>query len=287
MRHASDSTAVLIPAHSEELTIAKIVSESRRRAPMVLVIDDGSSDATGDVARQAGAHVVRHRTRRGVGAALRRGLAYLNSKGYTTVVTLDADGAHDPAFIPTLLRVHREERADFTLGSRFLTKRSAETIPTPKRAANLFARHLLNQALGTQLTDVATGMRVLGPRALAFRLRHSDFGGPFELIACAVTRGLTIAEAPITAHYDAAELHATNRRELLDLLGFVRARLPMKNILGIALDDLTRSVTAFQSARISIEGDEFWLHPIKSIDGYAFQIQDPWYRRLRETTWRH
>src|SRR5437016_1493844 len=106
----------IVPAHNEARTVAEVISGVRRFIPSVLAVDDGSSDATGQLAQRAGAHVLRHPVQSGKGCALRTGFAWARAAGYDDVITLDADGQHDPGDIPRL--VAAAEAADMVLGYR-------------------------------------------------------------------------------------------------------------------------------------------------------------------------
>jgi len=110
-------TLVLIPVFNEAATIGDIVERARLHGP-VLVVDDGSTDATAARAAAAGAEVVTLEARRGKGAALRRGFAEARRRGVARVVTLDGDGQHEPDEIPRLLKVATEEPAALVIGGR-------------------------------------------------------------------------------------------------------------------------------------------------------------------------
>src|SRR5687767_12717524 len=103
---------VAIPAKNAEKSIGNVVTEARKVVQNTLVVDDGSSDRTGDVARTAGATVVRHEVNRKKGAALKTAFDHALKNGYTAVITLDADGQHLPSDIPGLIAVYEQEQAD-------------------------------------------------------------------------------------------------------------------------------------------------------------------------------
>ena len=112
-------TLIIIPAYNEELTIGSVVALARKYGD-VLVVDDGSADRTSEIARNAGAFVIKHETNMGKGAALRTGFEYALSMDYKIVVTLDADGQHNPDEIPVLLEPIVNGKADLVIGSRYL-----------------------------------------------------------------------------------------------------------------------------------------------------------------------
>ena len=112
-------TLIIIPAYNEELTIGSVVALAKKYGD-VLVVDDGSGDRTSEIAREAGAIVIRHNTNMGKGAALKTGFEYALSREYEIVVTLDADGQHNPDEIPLLMEPIIRGEADLVIGSRYL-----------------------------------------------------------------------------------------------------------------------------------------------------------------------
>jgi len=114
----TERVLVLVPAFNAVGTVADVVRECKSIVPDVLVVDDGSADATGSAAAAAGAHVLRHPHNRGKGAALKTGFAYALQNGYDAVITLDADGQHLPGEIPKFLACRGEARGDLIIGGR-------------------------------------------------------------------------------------------------------------------------------------------------------------------------
>lgn len=108
----------IVAAHNEEATIAAVVAEARHSVPSVVVVDDGSSDRTGERARHAGATVVRHAECRGYDAALLTGFAWAKASGFAFMVTLDGDGEHDPRLLDAMLSPLVADEADIVVGYR-------------------------------------------------------------------------------------------------------------------------------------------------------------------------
>ena len=146
---------VLIPAFNESSRIANVVTAARRYLP-VLVVDDGSSDSTAECARQAGAEVLLQRPNRGKGAALRCGFQHALDGGYEAVLTLDADGQHDPQEIPAFLEVARLHPVDLIIGERDFS-----CMPPVRRLANSLGRACLSLALGQPVRDNQSGYRLI------------------------------------------------------------------------------------------------------------------------------
>lgn len=157
---ASAATWVVVPAYCEATVIAGVVSELRRRGWRVVVVDDGSSDRTAQVAATAGAVVVRHPINLGQGAALRTGFRYaLAQPDIRFVVTFDADGQHDPDAIATMIAPLELGEADVVLGSRFLNPGVQRHIPLQRRTLLRIATWVGRTTTGLPLTDAHNGLR--------------------------------------------------------------------------------------------------------------------------------
>jgi glycosyltransferase involved in cell wall biosynthesis len=201
MRSQSDGGVwVLVPAHNEARVIAGVVAELKRQAHRIVVIDDGSSDSTAEVAAECGAIVLRHPINLGQGAALQTGIEFALARGAELIVTFDADGQHRTADIGRLLDALNIHRADFALGSRFLG--AAVNMPAPRRmllrAATLFTRLIT----GLALTDAHNGLRAMTRRgALSIRLRQNRMAHASEIIGQIAASGLKFVEVPVTIEY--------------------------------------------------------------------------------------
>lgn len=224
---AMDSTVVVIPAFNESTLIADVVAQVRRLCLNVVLVDDGSSDGTADIARSAGAIVLRHAINLGQGAALQTGITYALQLGARAIVTFDADGQHDPDDIPALLAV-LESGAGAALGSRFAGK--APGMPAKRRIVLQAARWVNYALTGVKLSDAHNGIRALS-RDVALRLQLCEPGMAHatEIIAQLAEQKARIVEVPVTIRYSAYSLAKGQRlsnafRILLDLMmrSFVR-----------------------------------------------------------------
>ncbi|MFQ5897597.1 MAG: glycosyltransferase family 2 protein [Candidatus Methylomirabilia bacterium] len=160
---------VVIPAFNEAAAIGKVLEGVRAVDPglPVLVVDDGSSDATATVARSAGAHVLRLPFNMGYGVTLQTGYKYALREGYDCVVQLDGDGQHEPADIPALLEVIKRGEADVALGSRFLGGSLYRAGIARRIGIGLFS--LLAFALtGVRFSDVTSGFQAMSRKVLGF-----------------------------------------------------------------------------------------------------------------------
>ncbi len=195
-----DAVAVVIPAFNEAARVGAVVTACRECFPMVIVVDDGSADSTAAVARAAGAHVVRHPINLGQGAALQTGLQRALECGASWIVTLDADGQHDPVDAQRLVALARERGWDVCLGSRFLG--GAIGMPGTRRLLLKLAIRFQRLTTGLSLTDVHNGLRALSRRAaLRIELTQNRMAHASEFVARLATLGLPFGEAPVTIRY--------------------------------------------------------------------------------------
>ena len=188
----TEKIAVIIPALNAQRTIAPIVVEARRYIEPVIVVDDGSSDSTGEVARAVGAVVLRHDVNRGKGAALRTGFEWALENGYDAVITLDADGQHLASEIPKFLEARD---ADLVIGGR---AHLFMHMLLRRRLANQLSAWCIAQCSGAPITDSQSGFRRYSARLLrALKLRTDGFDMESEVIVLAGKRGLRIQTIPI------------------------------------------------------------------------------------------
>ena len=199
--------AVIIPALNAERTLPQVVVDARAQLEPVLVIDDGSSDATGEVARAAGATVIRHPVNRGKGGALKTGFQWALENGFDGVITLDADGQHLAAEIPKFVR-ERESGADLIIGGR---SHLFEQMLPRRRMANRFSAACIAFASGVKITDSQSGFRYYSANLLRkVKLRAEGFDMESEVIVRAGRRQFGVVTIPIelgfvdgiaTSHY--------------------------------------------------------------------------------------
>jgi glycosyltransferase involved in cell wall biosynthesis len=190
---------VVIPAHDEEESLPRTLAELRAHAGGmdVLVVDDGSSDRTSAVARDAGVPVVRHPFNLGVGGALQTGFRYAMERGYQVAVQLDADGQHDPSDLARVVAPVLAGEADVAIGSRYL-RPTGYRAPHVRRLGMRLFSGLTRVAIGRPITDTTSGYRAYGRRVMEvcqFDLPQ-DFPDAPLLIAFA-RRGLRICEVPV------------------------------------------------------------------------------------------
>jgi len=199
---AEGQTIAAMPAYNEEQYIAKTIVGAYRYVDLVLVIDDGSSDATVEIAQALGALVIRHRTNLGYGGALRTIFSVSRTLGAGALVILDSDGQHSPDDLPALLN-GLEEGSDVVIGSRFLDGSKGD-IPA-YRKVGMKVLDTATQFAGGDLkvSDSQSGFRAYGRRAIeAVHVTGEGMSAGSEILIQAADAGLQIAEVPITVRYD-------------------------------------------------------------------------------------
>ena len=189
----------IIPAYNEEVEISAIIKRSLKFVDKVVVVDDGSTDRTSQIAKDAGARVIKHYNNLGKGVSLKD--AFAEVRGFDIVVTIDGDGQHNPDEMPKLMRPIREGRADLVNGSRYLN--GSDDTPTYRRAGQKVLDIATNITSGTHVTDSQSGFRAFAGKAIPyFRFRDTGFGIESEMLADAAENNLRILEVPITVRYD-------------------------------------------------------------------------------------
>jgi glycosyltransferase involved in cell wall biosynthesis len=195
--------AVLVPVYDEAPVVGAVVAELRRHFDLVVCVDDGSRDGSGDVARAAGATVLTHRVNLGQGAALRTGFDHLLRRSDVDhVVTFDADGQHSADDALAMLDLARDTGVDVVLGSRTLG--AAHGQPLLRRLVLRGALRVSRWQSGLALSDTHNGLRVLNRRAVrTLALRQRGMAHASEIEALISRHGLSWVDHPVTITYDA------------------------------------------------------------------------------------
>ncbi len=201
---------VVLPAFNEAERIAEVLRTVSRAVPeaQLVVVDDGSRDATVEVARRAGARVLRHPFNLGYGAALQTGYQDALERGTELLVQMDADGQHDAGDVDALLQPLREGRCDLVIGSRFISTSDYEMDALRQLGRRLF--ELLGRLSGLAVRDPTSGFQAMNRRVLA--LYGEDFFPAdypdIDVLVMARRRGIRILEVPVS-------MHASPRRSTL------------------------------------------------------------------------
>ncbi len=192
---------IIIPAYNEKENIAAMVKSCNLFGyHTVLVVDDGSTDNTARIAREAGAMVVSHIINRGVGAATQTGLEAAKLLNADIAVTIDADSQHKPQDIKKLIDVLIERNSDIVIGSRFLNDQN--NIPLMRNVFNRIANMITFLLAGIMLTDSQSGLKAFSRRALeTIKISSNGFEFSSEIIREAQHGHLSITEVPVSVVY--------------------------------------------------------------------------------------
>jgi glycosyltransferase involved in cell wall biosynthesis len=192
------TVVAVIPAYNEGRTIKSVLEATIPNVDKIIVVDDGSTDDTYDKAVEIATHVVRYNRNSGVGIALKNGIKKALQIGADWIITLDADGEHNPREIPQLLNAAKQENADIVVGSRFLRNGEAVKMPFLKRSSNAISTLMFTFLYRVKLTDSQSGFRVYKRRV--FELVNYAQSGMLintEILMASAKRGLKIKEVPI------------------------------------------------------------------------------------------
>jgi glycosyltransferase involved in cell wall biosynthesis len=193
------STLIVMPALNEEATIGAVIAEVRTAMPEadILVVDDGSTDATAAIATAAGARVASLPFNLGVGGAMRLGFRVARGEGYQHVVQIDSDGQHNPANLRALIAGLDE--ADIVIGARFAGEGDYRVRGPRWWAMRVLAR-ILSRTTRTTLTDTTSGFKANGPKAIEVFAREYPaeyLGDTIEALVLAARSGLVVRQLPV------------------------------------------------------------------------------------------
>jgi glycosyltransferase involved in cell wall biosynthesis len=234
-----------IPSYNVERTIAKVVIRAREHADSVLVVDDGSKDDTGLIAKSLGAVVITHEKNLGKGAGLRDCFEWAKQNGADILVTLDADGQHDPSKIPSLTDALTDSQADVVVGSR--TARPAD-MPRYRWIGERALDSVTRVKVGGKVVDAQSGFRAYSRRAIE-NLAVAEFGmgADSEIIMKADSSGMRIIEVPVASMYAGLDssthnpvMHALD--VFFSVLKFISIRHPLLFYGGFSIISLTISL---------------------------------------------
>lgn len=196
---------IIIPAYNEAKNIVRVIKSVQKSVPEadILVINDGSIDATAYLAESAGAYVVSHPFNLGYGAACQTGFKYARRKGYEYVVQMDGDGQHEPACIPVLINAVQNPDVDIVFGSRWLGL-SEYKGPLLRKFGKFFFAFLANLTTKHKVTDPTTGFQALNRRVVLFycsEVYPVDYPDA-DMIIMLAKSGFRIVEVPVIMYFN-------------------------------------------------------------------------------------
>ena len=214
----TDGIVALIPAYEAAHLVGPVIEGALQHLP-VLVVDDGSSDDTAGAARAAGAEVIRQEPNQGKGAALKNGFRHALDRGYEAVLTLDADGQHDPMEIPKFVGAWQGRAPDLVIGARDFSE-----MPFVRRMSNTIGRWSLSRAVGRDIPDNQSGYRLLSRRLVREMLDSGESGFEFEvdMVLLCLKRDWPIAWVPIRTIYEGKGSHISPIDHVVSFFRMVR-----------------------------------------------------------------
>jgi glycosyltransferase involved in cell wall biosynthesis len=201
---------IAIPVYNELKYVEPVLAKIRRFHRDILVIDDGSTDGTGELlARRSDIQLIRHPENRGYGQSLIDAFKYVAARGYDWVITMDCDEQHEPEMIPEFVRYIETDRWDIISGSRYLAPRQGDDLPpADRRTINATMTATINELFGWNLTDAFCGFKA--HRVCAMRKLKLDVPGyafPMQFWPQAWAAGLRITEIPVRLIYNDPTRH--------------------------------------------------------------------------------
>jgi glycosyltransferase involved in cell wall biosynthesis len=208
---------ILIPAYNEAAHITDVVEQSKKYLS-VLVIDDGSTDQTAILAEKAGAKVLQQKPNQGKGAAFLVGFRDILDQNISAVITLDADGQHDPDEIPAFLNNYQLNHPDLIIGKREFSK-----MPIVRRISNTFGRILISWAMGCEIMDNQSGYRLISRKLVEKMInsRESGFEFEIEMIILCIKQGCRLNWIPIRTIYADEKSHIKPIKHAINYLRVV------------------------------------------------------------------
>ncbi len=198
------SILVVIPCYNEEVSIGSVVLRSLKYADHVVVVDDGSQDKTADIARLAGAEIIRHEVNQGKGVGIKSAFEYAKNANVDILVLIDGDGQHNPDEIPQLIEPILKLEADMVNGSRFLVKNSHK-VPMYRQLGQSVLTLVTNAGSGQKITDSQNGFRAFAKKTFdCFSFKENGMGIESEMLIDASNANLRINEVQIDVRYDVA-----------------------------------------------------------------------------------
>ena len=223
MKQFPPSVCIIIPALNAASSLPSLIDRIRRIAPAscILVVDDGSGDRTHEVAARASASVLRHDRNLGKGGALKSGIRHaLEDERTEAIITLDADGQHDPGDLPGFVDVWKRDGADLVIGNRRIL---GSSMPFHRRLSNVLTSFLVSARTGRKIPDSQCGFRLLTRRfAETVRVYSDGFEAETEWIMRGAASGFRIGWTPVQTVYNA---HPSHMKKWATTKAFVRILL--------------------------------------------------------------
>ena len=210
-------TCVIIPAYNIEKTLPRVIKGVQKYVEKVIVVDDGSTDATFTKAKEAGAKVLKHEKNEGKGRTLRTGLEHALKRGFNQIILMDGDGQHDPNEIPRFLLAAQDPKVDMIIGSRM---ENVKDMPRDRLTVNRIGSFLTSLLARQRIPDSQSGYRLVKSRVLKeITLTSRRYDIESEMLIKAGRKGFGIKSIPIKTIYRQEISHF---RKFSDTLRFIK-----------------------------------------------------------------
>lgn len=231
------SVLVIIPAYNEARFIGSVILKLRQHPIGILVVDDGSTDDTAQIARAAGADVLQLDANQGKGAALNAGLAFANQQNPDAIVMIDADGQHLPSELIQVVKPVLQGKADITIGSRYLLNTS--NTPSHRKIGHKVLNLITGVFSGVQVSDSQSGYRAFSPKAYQLmKFSSKGFSVESEMQFLASEHNLKVQDIPITIQYLDREKRSAWRQGASVLNGIITLASQYRPLLFFSLPGL-------------------------------------------------
>jgi glycosyltransferase involved in cell wall biosynthesis len=223
---AQPMITAVIPAYNEAKTIARVIEDAKRYVQNVVVVDDGSSDGTGNVALNSGATVLKHTKNLGYGSALATGFTYFKDHGAGIMIVLDGDGQHNPSDIPRLVKPVIDGEADVVIGSRFMDDEAKADMPRYRRFGIGIVNRAWNIASGEDISDTQCGFRAYSRDAVEkMEIKETNMSASLEILNQAGAKNLIVVEVPVSVNYRGNTSSTEPGRHGMELINYVVKKL--------------------------------------------------------------
>ena len=188
---------IIVPAYNESENIVRVIEELRDTVPQYdyVVVNDGSWDSTAEICRENGFQLLDLPVNIGLTGAFQTGMRYAYEKGYDAAIQIDADGQHDPAYIPQMVEIMREKGADMVIGSRFVTEKKPHTL---RMFGNTIIEIAIRLTTGKKLTDPTSGMRLYNRKLMKEMAYGINFSPEPDTVSHLLRSGADVEELQVT-----------------------------------------------------------------------------------------
>lgn len=266
LKDCNMNTLIIIPAYNVENQIKPLLYTIKQTSSIdVLVIDDGSQDNTANIVKEHGFMLIKHEENQGLAAAINTGLRFAMDNNYDCIITLDADGQHDPCLIGDF--IERIEEYDCVFGNRFS---NITHIPSVKISSNLFASLIVQCVSGKKLFDVSCGYRAFRLSSISSLSSSDNYGIIYEQVYHVLENGINYTTIDVPVIYDYDQLLCTKVKEIE---GLITASINhcKDSDFCMALNAILKNVKKKEDFKAAIDGFLFCCFYLPNRDAYICQ----------------